>query len=176
MSYVLGEFPDDHALLAAARALRADGQGSLDLHTPYPIHGAEEALGLPRSTVPRLTLVAGLTGAVTGYLLQWYTVGFDWPLNVGNRPPHSAPAFIPVTFELSVLFAAGAIFFGLLFAYFRFPRLHHPVFEVEEFRSASIDGMWLSAEVPEAEATVLADRLRGLGARQVSVVSGEVAR
>ena len=72
---------------------------------------------------------------------------FDWPLNVGNRPPHSAPAFIPVTFELGVLFASLAIFFGLLGGYFGFPRSHHPVFEVEAFRSATIDALWLSAEV-----------------------------
>jgi len=175
MSYVLGEFPDSRALLEAARALRAEGRGHLDLHTPYPIHGAEEALGLRRSTVPIVTLVAGVTGALSGYLLQWYTVGFDWPLNVGNRPPHSPPAFIPVTFELGVLFAALSIFFGLLFAYFRFPRVHHPVFEVEGFRSASIDGLWLSAEVPDAEGEAVAAALRKLGASQVSVVSGEVA-
>jgi hypothetical protein len=175
MSFVLGEFPDDRALLAAARALRADGRQALDLHTPYPIHGAEEALGLRRSTVPLVALGAGLTGAVSGYLLQWYTVAFDWPLNVGNRPPHSAPAFIPVTFELAVLFAALSIFFGLLFVYFRFPRVHHPVFEVEAFRSASIDGLWLSAEVPDAECDAVAAALRRLGAREISVVSGEAA-
>jgi hypothetical protein len=175
MSWVLAEFSDDRALLAAARALREEGRARLDLHTPYPIHGAEEALGLRRSTVPIVALVAGVTGAVTGYLLQWYTVGYDWPLNVGNRPPHSPPAFIPVTFELGVLFAALAIFFGLLAAYFRFPRLHHPVFEVEAFRSASIDGRWLSAEVPAADGEAVVARLRALGARQVEVVAGEVA-
>lgn len=174
MSYVLGEFSDDGALLAAARALRAQGRSSVDLHTPYPIHGAEEALGLRRSTVPIVTLVAGVTGALTGYLLQWYTVGFDWPLNVGNRPPHSPPAFIPVTFELGVLFAALSIFFGLLFGYFRFPRVYHPVFEVEAFRSASIDGRWLSAEVPDAACDAVAASLRQLGATNVSVVTGEV--
>ncbi len=170
MIYVLGSFPDDHALLAAARRLRADGITRLDLHTPYPVHGAEEALGLPRSTVPIVTLVAGVTGAVTGYLLQWFTVGFDWPLNVGNRPPHSPPAFVPVTFELGVLFAALSIFFGLLFAYFRFPRVSHPVFEVEAFRSASIDGMWISAAVTDADADGVAGTLRRLGARDVSLV------
>jgi hypothetical protein len=172
-SYVLGEFAEEAALLDAARTLRAKGVGGLDLHSPYPLHGAEEALGLRRSTVPLVTLVAGVTGAVSGYLLQWWTVGVDWPLNVGNRPPHSPPAFIPVTFELGVLFAALSIFFGLLFAYFRFPRVHHPVFEVEAFRSASIDGLWLSAAVGRAEADGVAADLRRLGARSVSVVPGE---
>ena len=175
MSYVLGEFPDSRALLEAARALRGQGRSGLDLHTPYPIHGAEEALGLRRSTVPLVTLVAGVSGALLGYLLQWYTVGFDWPLNVGNRPPHSPPAFIPVTFELGVLFSALAIFGGLLFGYFRFPRVHHPVFEVEAFRSATIDALWLSAEVDGGDAEAVATELRALGARQVSIV-GEALR
>lgn len=175
-AWVLGEFGDDHAVLEAARALRARRAGAtLDLHSPYPVHGADEALGLRRSTVPIVALVAGVTGALSGYLLQWYTVAFDWPLNVGNRPPHSAPAFIPVTFELGVLFSALSIFIGLLFGYFRFPRVHHPAFEVEAFRSATIDGLWLSAEVDGAEAEAVATDLRALGARQVSIV-GEALR
>jgi hypothetical protein len=174
-SYVLAEFADERALLDAARTLRGIGVTGLDLHSPYPLHGAEEALGLRRSTVPIVTLVAGVTGAVTGYVLQWWTVGVDWPLNVGNRPPHSPPAFVPVTFELGVLFASVAIFFGLLFAYFRFPRVHHPVFEVEEFRSASIDRLWLSAAVGRTEADGVAGELRRLGARSVSVVPAEAA-
>jgi hypothetical protein len=171
---VLGEFRAEEAVLEAARVLRAKGHRTLDLHSPYPIHGAEEALGLRRSTVPLVTLVAGVTGAVSGYLLQWYTVAYDWPLNVGNRPPHSPPAFIPITFELAVLFAALAIFVGLVFGYFRFPRVSHPVFEVEAFRSASIDALWLSAEVDGTQAEPLAQELRRLGAQQVSIVAEAV--
>ena len=174
-SWVLGEFGEEKALLEAARALRAQGIDGLDLHSPYPIHGADEALGLRRSTVPIVALVAGVTGAVSGYVLQWWTVGVDWPLNVGNRPPHSPPAFIPVTFELGVLFASLAIFVGLLFAYFGFPRVHHPVFEVEAFRSATIDGLWLSAPVGRNEADGIAAELRKLGARSVSIVPAEAA-
>jgi len=169
-AHVLGEFEREHALLDAARVLRARGHASLDIHSPYPLHGADEALGLKRSTVPLVALVGGVTGAVTGYLLQWYVAAFAWPLNVGNRPPHSAPAFIPVTFELGVLFAALAIFFGLLGGYFGFPRTHHPVFEVEAFRSATIDALWLSAEVDGKEAEPVAQELRRLGARHVSIV------
>ena len=176
MTHVLGQFADERSLLAAARSLREQGRGNLDLHTPYPVQGADEALGLRRSTVPLVALIAGVTGAVLGYLLQWYTVGFDWPLNVGNRPPHSPPAFVPVTFELGVLVSALSIFFGLLFAYFRFPRVHHPVFEVEEFRSASIDALWLSAEVEDGEAEAVAAALRKLGASLVSVVAAGEAR
>ena len=175
-AWVLGEYADEATLLAAARGLRARRAGArVDLHSPYPLHGSDEALGLRRSTVPLVALAAGVTGALSGYLLQWWTVGVDWPLNVGNRPPHSPPAFIPVTFELGVLFAALSIFFGLLFAYFKFPRVHHPVFEVEAFRSATIDGLWLSAEVDGGEAEAVATDLRALGARQVSIV-GEALR
>jgi hypothetical protein len=89
---------------------------------------------------------------------------------VGVRPPHSPPAFIPVTFELGVLFASLAIFLGLLFAYFRFPRVHHPVFELEAFRSASIDALWLSAEVDSAQAETVAAELHRLGAHHVAIV------
>ncbi|MFO0584591.1 MAG: DUF3341 domain-containing protein [Anaeromyxobacter sp.] len=169
MNYVLGEFEREEALLGAARALRTRPGTTVDLHSPYPLHGSDEALGLKRSTVPLVALAAGLTGACTGYLLQLYVSAIDWPLNVGGRPPHSAPAFIPVTFELGVLFAAFSIFLGLLGFYFGFPRLHHPVFEVEAFRSASIDGLWLSAAV-DGDAEAVAAELRKLGARQVSIV------
>jgi len=169
-TFVLGEFAEERALLDAARTLREAGGATLDVHSPYPLHGTDEALGLRPSTVPLVALIAGVTGAVSGYLLQWYTVAFDWPLNVGNRPPHSAPAFIPVTFELGVLFASATIFVGLLAWWFGFPRVHHPAFEVEAFRSASIDGLWLSGEVAPERAEAFAAELGRLGARQVYVV------
>jgi hypothetical protein len=167
--YVVAEFAAEAPLLAAARALRAEGQADLDLHSPVPLHGADEALGLKTSIVPRIALVAGLIGAASGYLMQWFMVGVDWPINVGGRPPHSPPAFIPVTFELGVLFSALAIFFGL-FKLWGMPRLHHPVFEVEAFRSASVDGLWLSTAVDDTAAEATAARLRALGARQVQIV------
>jgi hypothetical protein len=170
-AYVLGEFEREEALLDAARALRSRPGTTVDIHSPYPLHGADDALGLKRSTVPLVALVAGVTGACTGYLMQFWIAAVDWPLNVGGRPPHSAPAFIPVTFELGVLFASFTIFVGLLGFYFGFPRVHHPLFEVEAFRSASIDALWISAEV-EGDAEPLAAELRKLGARQVSVVEG----
>jgi hypothetical protein len=168
-AYVLGEFEREEALLAAARALRSRPGTILDIHSPYPLHGTDEALGLKRSTVPLVALVAGVTGACSGYLLQYYISAVDWPLNVGGRPPHSAPSFIPVTFELGVLFASFAIFLGLLGFYFGFPRVHHPVFEVEAFRSASIDALWISAEV-DGDAEPVAAELRKLGARTVEIV------
>jgi hypothetical protein len=168
-SWVVAEFAAEDALLGAARLLRGQAVAELDLHSPVPLHGADEALGLKRSLVPRIALVLGVAGAVTGYLMQVGMVAIDWPINVGGRPPHSAPAFIPVTFELGVLFAALGIFFGL-FVLWGLPRLHHPVFEVEGFQSASVDGLWLSAVVETERAAAVTEQLRGLGARRVEIV------
>jgi hypothetical protein len=167
--WVVAEFAAEAPLLAAARALRDQGHQDLDLHSPVPLHGADEALGLKRSIVPRIALVLGIAGAVTGYLMQVGMVAIDWPINVGGRPPHSAPAFIPVTFELGILFAALGIFLGL-FKLWGMPRLHHPVFEVEAFRSASVDGLWLSAAVEDGRVEAVSAQLRALGARQVEIV------
>jgi hypothetical protein len=168
-STVMGQFRSEGPLLDAARRMRALGHEEVDLHSPVPLHGAEEALGLPRSRVPMICLAGGLSGAFTGYLLQLWTVGVNWPINVGNRPPHSAPAFVPITFELGVLFASLAVFAGLLML-FGFPRLHHPVFEVEAFRTATIDALWIAVRAPDGDVEKVALELRRLGAVQVSVV------
>lgn len=168
--WVLGEFAAEHELLQAARELTKHGR-AVETHSPFPLEGAFEAVGLRRSRLPYLALVFGLGGAAAAYLIQWFCNAVDWPLNVGGRPPHSAPAFIPITFETGVLISAFAIFFGL-WLLLGLPRPYHPVFESEGFRTASTDGFWLSVEADEPSSGVqLAERLRALGARQVSVVS-----
>lgn len=172
MAYVLAEFKDDQTLFAAARRLRALGHRRLDAHSPFPLHGAEEALGLARSKVPLIALVGGVSGAVGGYVMQWWMNGVDFAINVGNRPPHSPPANIPVTFEMGVLFASLSIVVGL-FALCGFPRTYHPTFELDAFRTASVDALWLSAEVEPEETGAVVKELRGLGALQVSAVEEE---
>ncbi len=167
--WILGEFRTEGALLAAARRLRELHPGTIDIHSPAPVHGADEALGLRKSRVPLFALLGGLLGAATGYGLQWWMVGVNWPINVGNRPPHSPPAFVPITFELGVLFSSLTIFFGILLL-FGFPRLHHPVFQVESFRTASIDGLWVSVRTDASAAASLAEEMKRLGAAQVTVV------
>jgi hypothetical protein len=168
-AYLVAEFRTPEALVAAARALREAGHRGLDTYTPYPVIAVEEALGLRRSPVPRYALAGGLLGAAGGYVMQWWTNAVDFPINVANRPPHSPPAFIPITFELGVLFSAFAIFFGLM-ALFRLPRLHHPVFEAESFRSASVDAFWVGLEIDPGRAGELETELRRMGATHVSVV------
>lgn len=171
--WVFGEFGSPERLLEVARALRERGFVRLDAHTPFPVEGLAEVLELKSSRLPVLGLLAGLGGAAGAYLVQWFTQAVDWPLNVGGRPLHSAPAFIPITFETGVLSAAGAVFLGL-FVVCGLPRVTHPVFELEAFRSASVDGFWISVAVEESTPPeTVAEMLRTLGAAQVSQVEGE---
>ena len=170
--WVVGEFGSGAEAKRALAALRERGcaADSLDAFSPYPVEGLDEVLGLKPSPLRAFALLAGLSGAVLAYGVQWWTNAVDWPLNVGNRPPHSWPAFIPITFETTVLFAALTLFFGLM-VLFRFPRPHHPLFELESFRSASTGGFWVSVTTREhARTEVLLGHLRELSARTTAVV------
>lgn len=168
---ILIELGTPEALVPVIARLRALGFRELDAHTPWPVKGVEEALGLPRSPVARRTLIAGLLGALTAYLIQWWTNAVDYPLDVGGRPAHAAPAFVLITFETTVLFA-GITAFLSVFRLSRLPRFWNPLTEVDAFRSATIDRFWIS--VADAEPPLPPDRLRSelepLGARQVLVV------
>ncbi len=166
----LGEFATSTELVDATERLRIDGHTSIDTYTPYPVHAAEDAMLLPPSRMPQIALCGAIVGASIGYGFQWWTAAIDYPINVGNRMPHSPQAFLPITFELAVLFGALSIFFGLLFLW-KLPRPHHPVFEVEGFRSASSHAFWVSVEAEAGRADEIANLLRGLGALQVTVVA-----
>lgn len=171
---VLAEFEEPEPMVTAARRLREAGREGLDAYSPYPVTGIDEALQLPRSKVPLVALIAGLTGAVGGYVLQWWTNAVDYEINVANHPPHAWPTNIPITFESAVLVCALTIFFGGLFYFFGLPRTYHPVFESEEFRTASLDRFWISAELRSGEDPAeLTRTLRELGARRVTSVKEE---
>jgi hypothetical protein len=165
---VMAEFETPEGLLRAVARLREMGLRKLDAYTPYPIRELEPLLEIKRSYIPKFVLAMGLVGAGFAYTLQWWCMAISYPLNVGGRPLHSAPAFIPITFETTVLFAAGTSFLLALFAA-GLPRLHHPVFEVEGFESATIDGYWvaIAADDPELDTSVAEKELRGAGARRV---------
>lgn len=168
---ILGEFASGKELLAAARALREAGHAGLDVHSPYPLPGTAEALGLRPSRIPLVTLVGGLSGAALGYGLQVYANAIDYPINVGGRPPHAAPSFVPITFELGVLLAAlSAVLALILFC--GLPRLFHPAHLSEAFRSATVDGFWLSAPIDPAawDPEAIRRELQRLGARTVELV------
>ena len=172
-SFVLGEFRHSDSMIRALAALREGGETNLDAYSPYPLHGTSEAIGLPKSRVPLFALCGGLAGVCTGYAMQWWTNAHDYPLNVGGRPLHSALQWVPITFELGVLFAAFAIFFGSI-GLFGLPRPYHPVFESEDFRRASVGTFWISVDTTgdQARADRVQARLRELGALHVAAVSG----
>jgi hypothetical protein len=171
-THVLAEFRDDAALIAAARRMRELGHTRLDAHSPVPVHGIDDALGLRKSPVPLIALVGGLAGASGGYLMQWWMNAVDYPINVANRGFHAPPANIPITFESGVLLASLSIVIGLI-ALCGLPRVYHPAFEVEAFRTASIDGLWLAVELPAAGGGTdeVVRELEKLGAVQVSSVA-----
>src|SRR4051794_10038486 len=109
MSIVYGlmaEFASADELVDAARRAREAGYARVEAYSPFPIEGIAEAVGLQGSRVPLATLIGGVLGGAGGFFLQWYAAGVDYPINVGGRPTNSCPAFIPVTFEMTVLFAA----------------------------------------------------------------------
>jgi hypothetical protein len=170
--WVVGEFSSGDEVKKALHRLRELGYAreTLDAFTPYPVEGLDKVLDLAPSSLRGFALLAALSGAAFAYWLQWYTNAIDYPLNVGNRPPHAAPAFVPITFEMAVLFASLTLFFGLMYL-FRFPRPHHPLFELESFRTASTGGFWVSVTTERREETErLLSHLRELEARKTSVV------
>jgi len=142
---LMAEFDDPEALLAAARRAYEEGYRQMDAYTPLPIEGLAEALGLRHTGVPPIVLAGGLIGCLGGFYLQYWVAVIDYPINVGGRPLNSWPAFIPVTFELTILVAALFAVFGLL-ALCRLPMPYHPVFNVRRFELASRNRFFLCIE------------------------------
>lgn len=139
---MLAEFASADELLDAARHTRAAGYRQIEAYTPFPVEGLVEALGPHRDRIPLLTLLGGVLGGVGGYFMQWYSAVISLPINVGGRPLHSWPSFIPVTFELAVLGAALFAVFGML-ALNGLPQLYHPLFNVQAFELASRNRFYL---------------------------------
>lgn len=123
-----GIFGDEKSILEAARKTKSAGFTKFDAISPYPIHGMEEACGIKRSWIPYVTFIAAMTGLLSGLWLTWWTSAVDWPINVGGKPFFSLPAFIPIMFELTILFAALASV-GALFYACGIPRIDPPVID-----------------------------------------------
>ncbi len=134
-------------LQAATRAYQA-GYRAMDAYTPYPVEGMPKALGLTRSRIPSMVLIAGILGGAVGFFMQFWSMAVDYPFNVGGRPYNSWPVFIPITFEVLVLVASFAAFFGMLFLN-GLPHPHHPVFFDPRFARASQDRFFLCIEASD---------------------------
>ena len=145
---LLAEFSEPNELIAAARATREAGYTRVDAYTPYPIEEVSEALHLKRSGLPLLVLIGGIIGGCAGFGLQYWAATIAYPLNIGGRPFNSWPAFIPITFETTVLVAAFFTVLGML-ALNGLPMPYHPVFNVPRFALASRDRFFLCIEATD---------------------------
>ena len=165
---MIAQFADADALLAAAQQVREAGYRHVEAYTPFPIEGLSEILGFTSSRIPWVVLGGGIVGFVAGYALQYWTTVVDYPINVGGRPLHSWPAFVPVTFETTVLCAALAAVLGML-ALNGLPRPHHPLFAAKNFDRATQDRFFLSIRVSDPLFHVDTTRqfLEGLGPEEV---------
>ncbi|MBN2081772.1 DUF3341 domain-containing protein [bacterium] len=146
----LVEFRDTATLFSACEKVRDSGYRNWDAHTPYPVHGLNDAMGLKPSRLPYIAFLGGVTGLGLALLMQWWMNAIDYPYLISGKPIFSLPANIPVMFELTVLLAAFGTFFGML-AVNRLPRFHHPVFTSERFARATDDTYFISLELSDPE-------------------------
>jgi hypothetical protein len=165
---MIAQFADADALVAAARRVREAGYRHVEAYSPFPIEGLSEILGFTRSRIGWVVLVGGLAGCIGGYAMQYWMTVVDYPINVGGRPMHSWPAFVPVTFETTVLCAALAAVLGML-ALNGLPRPHHPLFGAKNFDRATQDRFFLSIRASDPLFHIDTTRrfLEGLGPEEV---------
>ena len=168
---ILAEFATPAELYHACERVRDAGFTRWDAHSPFPVHGLSRAMGLRRSTLPWIVLVMALTGAALGFILQWWVHTTAYPLVISGKPFFTWPAFIPVTFEVSVLFGALGAVFGML-GLNRLPMHHHPLFKSKVFERASDDAFFISIESwdPRFDPSATATLLKSLGARSVELL------
>jgi hypothetical protein len=168
---LLAEFETPEALLAAAAAAHERGYRRMDAYSPFPIEGLDHAIGFRSSRLPALVFGGGILGGIGGYVLQYWTSVIDYPVNIGGRPFHSWPSFVPITFECAVLGAALTAVLGM-FALNGLPQPYHPVFNAERFQFASKDRFFLCIEAkdPLYDREKTAKDLNGWKARDVAEV------
>src|SRR5271169_4502142 len=166
---LLGEFLTPEEILNAAAKARQAGYKYISAYTPFPVEGLAHAIGFPRTGVPLLTLIGGLGGGITGFAMQYWMMAISYPLNIGGRPLNSWPAFIPVTFELTILGAATFAVVGML-ALNKLPQPYHPVFNVDRFSQASTDKFFICTKSKDPKFN-LADASRFLQSVQAEHVN-----
>jgi ActD protein len=168
---LMAEFSEPAGLVVAVRRVHEAGYRKVDAFSPYPMEALYEALGLHHSRLPLLVLIGGVAGLIAGYGLEYWASVIEYPMNVGGRPFHSVPSFIPPAFETTILFAALTAVLGML-ALNGLPEPYHPVFNVPTFALATKDRFFLCIEASDPKFDL--DRtwsfMMSLGARVVSEV------
>lgn len=169
---LMAEFDNPTALVNAARTAREKGYRKLDAYSPFPIEELSDALHLHKNKLPLIVLIGGILGGLSGYLLQYYVTVVYFPINIAGRPLHSWPAYIIITFEMTILFAALSAVFGLL-ALCGLPMPYHPSFNVPRFALASRNRFFLCIESgdPLFDHDKTSEFLETLGPREVSEVA-----
>jgi hypothetical protein len=168
---LLAEFGSPAALYHACERVRDEGFTRWDAHSPFPVHGLDKAMGLKRSPLPWIVLVMGLAGAALGFALQWWVHSKAYPLVISGKPYFSWPAYVPITFEVAVLFAALGAVLGM-FGLNRLPMHHHPLFQSRVFERVTDDAFFISIESwdPRFDAAGTRQLLESLGARNVELL------
>lgn len=155
---LLAEFTTPDALVSAAAKVRDAGYRKFDCHSPYPIHGIDDAMGVKPTILPVFVLIGGLTGVTIGLLFQLWANGIDYPWIISGKPLFAVPANIPISFETTILLSALTAFFGLM-ALCGLPELYHKVFTAKSFHRFSDDRFFLSIDAKDAKFS--ADATRG---------------
>ncbi len=150
LAAIIAEFPTAGSVLSAAHQMRAEGWTDWDVHSPFPIHGIDEAIGIRATRLPWITLTAGFAGIVVGLGMQWWMNAIDYPFLISGKPLFALPAAIPVIFELMILFAAISTIAGMLILN-GLPRLSNPLFDSDLFLRATSDRFFIciSAKDPK---------------------------
>jgi len=165
------EFDSASDLVAAADRTREAGYKKIDAYSPFPVEGLAEAIGFHHDRVPLITLIGGLLGGSGGFLMQYWMSVVSYPTNIGGKPYNSWPAFIVITFEMTILFAAVSAVLGML-ALNGLPMPYHPVFNVPRFAFATKDRFFLIVFASDKQYDPAATRsfLEGLNPRSISQV------
>ena len=169
----VAEFATERGFVEALAALQRRGYTHIETYSSYPVHDLGELIPESRSPLPGIVFLAGVSGGLLAYWIQWFADAVSYPLNIGGRPAHAAPAFFIPTFEGTVLVASCAAFFGLL-ALLHLPRPWHPMFEVDDFDCASVDRFWIAiaADDPRADQRDTPRDLEALSPTRVSRAPG----
>ncbi|MBP7147809.1 MAG: DUF3341 domain-containing protein [Acidobacteria bacterium] len=168
------EFERPADLLHAAERVREAGYTRWDVHTPFPVHGLNEAMGLRLSRLPWFSMACGIVGGLTGFWLQWWTNALDYPVVTSGKPLWAVPANVPVAFELTILFSAVGTFVGMLVAN-GLPYLYHPTFRSPRLRRGTNDRFFVIIESsdPLFDARGTRELLEALQPRQVEELEDE---